>query len=301
MTTAARNPEPPSSSDVTAALSHRTILVPALPLLAAIALSACSQAVHRDGATGADINAAAAAAQGDIDTYAGNQLAVHSPTPALSPSAVTAEPQDDAAAARSVIARYYALIADGRFADAYRLWDGAGQASGMTAEAFADSFAKYASYRAQIGAPGRIDAGAGQRYVEVPVRIAGRLVDGDRPFALGGSLTLHRVADIDGATAEQRRWRIRDSAIRPRPVQAAAAVTAGYSCAGDTRVSVRFDREADTATLDRDGRPPVVLAGQRPASGIWYRGGGYELRGKGRDAELTGPAGAPVPCKADSD
>jgi membrane-bound inhibitor of C-type lysozyme len=274
--------------------------------LAGAALSACSDGSKAEVASGTDINAVATAAQGDIDTYAGNTLAAPAaavmttiPAPPAPPAPLPSSAATDTAnAAGAVVRDYYALIAARRYADAYRLWDDDGRASGMSAAAFADSFAKYATYGAQVGATGRIDAGAGQRYVEIPVRIAGRLTDGDRPFVLAGTLTLHRVADIDGATAAQRRWRIRDSSIRPDPVAAARRTDATYACAGDTRISVRFDADNDTATIDRDRAAPVVLTGQRAASGIWYRAGGYELRGKGRAAQYTAPGAAPVACTA---
>lgn len=139
--------------------------------------------------------------------------------PVASADPVTAEagPQE----AVAVLHRYFAAIGGRRYADAYRLWNGRGAASGMSAEAFADSFADYADYRATIGTPGRIDAGAGQRYIEIPVRVAGRLRDGTT-VSLAGPVTLHRTGDIDGATAEQRAWRIQDSGLKPRPATDAA-------------------------------------------------------------------------------
>ncbi|KQM62202.1 MULTISPECIES: hypothetical protein [unclassified Sphingomonas] len=137
------------------------------------------------------------------------------PSPAPSPGDATAEPGAEAAA--QVLRDYFAAIGDRRFGDAWRLWGGGGQASGMTQAAFAQSFAKYADYRAAIGAPGRIDAGAGQRYIQIPVRVTGKLRDGT-PVSLAGPVTLHRTGDIDGATAEQRAWRISDSGLKPRPV-----------------------------------------------------------------------------------
>ncbi|MGN7160951.1 hypothetical protein [Sphingomonas sp. SAFR-052] len=135
--------------------------------------------------------------------------------PAAVPNSVVTEagPQE----AVAVLNQYFAAIAARRYADAYRLWNGRGEASGMSEQAFADSFAKYADYRATIGTPGRIDAGAGQRYIEIPVRVTGRLRDGT-PISLAGPVTLHRTGDIDGATAEQRSWRIDNSGLKPRPV-----------------------------------------------------------------------------------
>ncbi|HWK36237.1 hypothetical protein [Sphingomonas sp.] len=121
---------------------------------------------------------------------------------------------DSAQGAANVVQSYYALIEQRRYADAYALWEP--QAVAMTGKGFADSFAPYADYHAQIGAPGAIDAGAGQRYVTVPVQAYGRRVSG-APFHLRGEVTLHRTGDIDGATAAQRSWRIRGIALKPVP------------------------------------------------------------------------------------
>lgn len=121
---------------------------------------------------------------------------------------------EGAEAAAQVLRAYHRLIAQGRFDDAWALWDRAGQASGLSRKAFADSFAKYRTYTASVGQPGRIEAGAGQRYVTVPVNVKGTLRDGD-PFELAGSMVLHRAGPIDGATAEQRSWRIYQSDLKP--------------------------------------------------------------------------------------
>ncbi len=130
------------------------------------------------------------------------------------PSSPVAE--DGAAAAKAVLEGYFAALSAGRYGDGYALWGDAGRASGMDADAFAASFAKFASYDAVIGTPGRIDAGAGQRYVTIPVRVTGQLRDGGR-FAFEGPVVLHRTGDIDGATVEQRSWRLSDSGLKPRP------------------------------------------------------------------------------------
>src|SRR3546814_18794028 len=87
----------------------------------------------------------------------------------------------------------------------------------MNADACAAAFGKYKDYHANIGAPGRVDAGAGQRYVEVPVQVYGTLEDGEQPFNRRGSVTLHRTAEIPGATAEDKSWHIVKSDVAPRP------------------------------------------------------------------------------------
>lgn len=182
-----------------------------------------------------DIATAADTARGSVDNYAALPDHTPSPKPASTRQALVPEPMlapkptatpleaESAEAAVTVVRQYYELIGAGRYAQAWQLWDDDGRASEMSEEAFAASFAKYADYHAAIGAPGRIDAGAGQRYITVPVRVSGRLKDGARSFAIAGPVTLHRVADIDGATPAQRNWRISASGVRPRPDELAPA------------------------------------------------------------------------------
>lgn len=290
-----------------------------------------------------DVANAAAAARNDIDNYAADSAdsgavvsdreaatesagsadgggIVETPTslpapsvstPGETPTPLASLPEspftpDSAQGAANVVQTYYALLEARNYRQAWRLWDDDGRASGMTAEAFAASFAKYRVYHASIGAPGRIDAGAGQRHVAVPVRVYGTLKAGNSPFAMAGPVTLHRVGDIDGATAAQRNWRISASGVRPRPGAtsptptpspgtAPAIITARYRCTDGTDLVTRFDNDADTATL-RIGTVRAVLRDQLPASGIWYRGQGYELRGKGRNADLSRPGKPATAC-----
>jgi hypothetical protein len=124
---------------------------------------------------------------------------------------------DSAQGAANVVQTYFALLEEGKYRQAHTLWDDGGKASGMNEAAFAASFGKYSEYHAQIGAPGEIDAGAGQRYVTVPVQLYGRLKAGAAPFHARGEVTLHRVGDIDGATAQQKTWHIRTISAKPQP------------------------------------------------------------------------------------
>jgi len=109
--------------------------------------------------------------------------------------------------AANVLQTYYALVAEGRYDDAWRLWTEGGQGSGMTMEAFAKSFAPYESYSANIGGPGPIEGAAGSLFVSVPVVIYGRRRSGEELHLLGEA-TLRRVNDVPGSTAEQRSWHI---------------------------------------------------------------------------------------------
>lgn len=74
------------------------------------------------------------------------------------------------------------------------------------------------------------------------------------------------------------------------------APTAAYRCENGARFTVRFD--ANSALVQwSDGRR-ATLPQQKAASGMWYAGRGYELRGKGDDATWSEPQAAPTECKA---
>lgn len=249
-------------------------------------LAACSDPLPSQPANDALAGAGVAT---DIDTFAAENM--ESPANISGPP-IEAGPDD----ARTVVIGYFDALSAGRYDQAYALWEPG--AAGMDSEAFAASFAKYRSYEADIGLPGRIDAGAGQRYVKVPVRITATMREDGEAVTLIGPVILHRTAAIDGATAEQRSWRIRETALKPRPVATPSEASATYTCDGSPGFTVAFDNDADTATVTVAGQAPVVLAGQRPASGIWYAADGWELRGKGDDATLTLPGAQPVDCIA---
>lgn len=259
------------------------LLAGAFPML----LVSCTDPMPSQPANDALAEAGAAT---DIDTFAAENM--ESPAN-LSVPPVEAGPDD----ARSVVVDYFDALSAGRYDQAYALWEP--DAAGMDAKAFAASFAKYRSYKADVGVPGRVDAGAGQRYVEVPVRITAVMADDGEEVTMIGPVTLHRTAAIDGATAAQRSWRIRETAFEPQPaVPAATEPTANYSCDDGPDFIASFDNDADTTTITLEGEKAVILAGQRPASGIWYAADGWELRGKGEDAVLTRPGEPPVSCTA---
>lgn len=122
---------------------------------------------------------------------------------------------DSAQGAGQVVQQYYALIGEGKYKPAWALWQGGGAGSRQSAADFAESFSAYSEYHANIGAPGRIDAGAGQRYVSVPVQVYARLKQSRQPVYQIGTVTLQRVGDIDGATPAQKTWHIQQIALKP--------------------------------------------------------------------------------------
>lgn len=106
----------------------------------------------------------------------------------------------------AVVRDYYAAIDDHNYAHAWAFWSDGGRASGQTPQQFADGFANTTKVAVQIDLPGRVDAAAGSRYIEVPVAIDATQRDGSvRSYT--GSYLMRRAA-VDGATADQRAWRI---------------------------------------------------------------------------------------------
>jgi membrane-bound inhibitor of C-type lysozyme len=303
--------------------------------LAACALAACSTQ-PADNMAAANVEAAdgesnsAGVALPDDKTGEAAQTAPAAPIPQTVTPPAPGEPgglpddrtpvseapftEDSAQGAANVVQTYYALLEAGKYRDAWLLWRNRGQASGMSAQAFAASFAKYSEYHAAVGAPGRIDAGAGQRYVTVPVQVYGRLKAGNRPFNLLGSATLRRAGDVDGATAEQRRWRIESIDVKPRgeakpspsakpsPAPRTEDIadnrsTARYRCMDGSRLVAAFDPDNDRVTVSRGGKKLATLRGERAGSGIRYVAKGYELRGKGADMTFTALGQPPIACR----
>jgi hypothetical protein len=133
-------------------------------------------------------------------------------TPAPAPADTATRALDSAGDAANVVLAYYRAINERRYGDAYRLWASNGAASGKTLEAFRDGFGSTASVDAVLGTPGQIEGAAGSRYVEIPVRITAIATDGSRQ-AFTGTYTLRRNV-VDGATPEQRAWRIHSAQMR---------------------------------------------------------------------------------------
>lgn len=119
-------------------------------------------------------------------------------------------PKDGTQDAGQVLDRYFALVEERRYLDAYRLWSDGGRATGDSAAAFAKSFDAFREFHAEVGEPGEPQGGAGSIYIEIPVRLHGRMKDG-KEFRSRGIMILRRVNNVPGSTAEQRQWRIYNS------------------------------------------------------------------------------------------
>ena len=112
----------------------------------------------------------------------------------------------------ALVRDYYAAINGGNFGRAHGMWSDGGSASGQSLQQFANGFAETTGVSVQIGAPGPVDAGAGSRHIEVPVAFDAKQRDGSvRQFV--GAYVLRRTV-VDGASAEQRQWRIASADLR---------------------------------------------------------------------------------------
>jgi hypothetical protein len=185
--------------------SMRLLLLPAV-----FGLVACQASNADNNSADVETNVAAPAAPAPPSAPA-------PPTPALeTPGASTPDSEKSAEAALKVLQGYFDALATKRYGDAYRMWNGNGQATGMSEAEFAASFAKYRDYDGHAGKPGLTDGAAGSIYIEIPAQVTGVLAKGGG-FVLEGPMTLKRVNDVDGSTAEQRRWYIQSSGLKPRP------------------------------------------------------------------------------------
>lgn len=129
-----------------------------------------------------------------------------------SPGSDTADGEPTPQDAVAVVRDYYAAINAGNFGRAYALWSDGGNASGQTPQQFANGFTDTTGVSVQINDPGHVDAAAGSRYIEVPVAIDAKQRDGSvRQFV--GAYVLRRAV-VDGASDEQRQWRITSADIR---------------------------------------------------------------------------------------
>ena len=106
-----------------------------------------------------------------------------------------------AEAAGQVVQSYGALIEQGRWNEAEKLWGTPTAAPNFTAELKRDS-----EVHLEIGKPGGTEGAAGSIYVTIPVVFYGKA--GAKDFRRPADIILRRVNDVPGSTEYQRRWHI---------------------------------------------------------------------------------------------
>ncbi|BBD60584.1 hypothetical protein NIES2109_33820 [Nostoc sp. HK-01] len=120
--------------------------------------------------------------------------------------------QDSQKQAVQVIRHYYNAINHQDYKSAYLDWSNNGAASQQSFEQFSQGFKDTLSVKVDIGEPGRLDGAAGSSYIEIPVTITSKTVNG-KVKHFKGSYTLRRINDIPGSTLKQRMWHIYSAKI----------------------------------------------------------------------------------------
>lgn len=73
-------------------------------------------------------------------------------------------------------------------------------------------------------------------------------------------------------------------------------VRARFECEDGRKLDVRFNQTRELAQVRLSKGPPADLPSEHPASGMWYKGTGYELRGAGDTLNYTAPGQARTKC-----
>lgn len=188
----------------------------AFVLLALVGLAACAPQERKtldDVANGANVT--------DVEAQVEQQaLTVMEPLKPPAPGTpgglpVDPEPISEGAidpasgqGAGQLVQGYYALLEEKRFTEAQDLWRDGTPHGDEDPKIFARRFGQFSEIHANIGAPGEPEGAAGSLYVTVPVQIYARVRATGKPYYALRLVTLKRVNDVPGSTAEQRRWHI---------------------------------------------------------------------------------------------
>lgn len=117
------------------------------------------------------------------------------------------------AAAAAVVTRYYAALDARDFGTAWDQW-GENGAPGQTRDQFVAGFAHTRATHVTIGQLPASEGAAGSVFQRVPVVVEAVRDDGQRQ-RFTGDYVVRRVNDVDGATAEQRRWHLASAKLAP--------------------------------------------------------------------------------------
>jgi len=127
------------------------------------------------------------------------------PPPAAPPGAQTSP--------AGFVARYASLLQAHKFDEAYSYLD---PSMNLTKAQFENRLSGYKTIHAALGKIGPIEGAAGSLYSTVQLTLTGEKLDGS-PYTVTGPVTLRRVNDVPGSTAEQRQWRIYKMDLSSKP------------------------------------------------------------------------------------
>ena len=120
-----------------------------------------------------------------------------------------------------VVGRYANLLVRRQFEEAHGMWDP--EAADFTPDQLAEKFEAFRTIQAAIGAASPPEGAAGSIYDDVQLTLSGTRNDGSN-YTLTGPVTVRRVNDVPGSTAEQRQWRIVKMVLTGNPRTADALV-----------------------------------------------------------------------------
>ena len=173
-----------------------------LSAAAAVALSACGG--------GDETSEGGLVSPGDPDS-AESQVPSETDNQSAAEQAVTETPE-----AEVTLQRWADALEARDWEKARQVWGEKGEASGLSAEEYAEAHEKYQTVSVTIE-DGRAEDNAGKLFFEAQVTMEGELQNGDA-YMMKGPVVLSRVADLPGASNEELSWRIEMNDLRPRPV-----------------------------------------------------------------------------------
>lgn len=120
-----------------------------------------------------------------------------------------------------VLRQFGDLLEQKRFADAFKLVNA--EAISTTEQQFERRFDQYKTIESAVGTICPIEGAAGSLYSTVQLTLSGNRKNGTA-YVMTGPVTLRRVNDVPGSTAEQRRWHIVKLDLTADPKAAEAKV-----------------------------------------------------------------------------
>jgi hypothetical protein len=128
------------------------------------------------------------------------------PPPTAAPGVVPVADMGEKGA-RGVLLAWAHALERGDLDTAYAQWGADAQArSGMEATEHRQWWARFKTITIAVS-PGQMEGAAGSSYYTAPVAIVGKQRNG-KPYRLEGAVTLRRVNDVPGATADQLHWHL---------------------------------------------------------------------------------------------
>jgi len=186
-----------------------------LPVALAVGISACKRSPESQTDQASPANASqggmvvskdALQARNEPQAADTSQTQAPAATPPAAPPGAQTSPA-------GFVARYASLLQAHKFDEAYSYLD---PSMNLTKAQFENRLSGYKTIHAALGKIGPIEGAAGSLYSTVQLTLTGEKLDGS-PYTVTGPVTLRRVNDVPGSTAEQRQWHIYKMDLSSKP------------------------------------------------------------------------------------